>query len=195
MTLVELLIAIAVVGVLLTLTAPSFRDFILMQRLKGVSAQLITDLQFARSEAVARGKLLRLHFMADDAVTCYTLYTIAGTAAETAGTNAQRCQCTLGASSACSVDTGMQEVRTVQVPRSQSVTITIPVGWPVAFAFDPVTGGLFSIPLDNPSAPMNQVRVFSEIDGARRLQTVVNRSGRPTVCAPAGSTMPEGPCP
>jgi prepilin-type N-terminal cleavage/methylation domain-containing protein len=193
-TLVELMIAIAVVGVILTLAAPSFRDFILLQRLKGVNAQLVTDLQFARSEAAARGKLLRLHFMGDDAVTCYTLYTIAGPV-DDAATNAQRCECTRGMNAACPPATGMQEVRTVQVPRSQSVAINIPAGWPVAFAFDPVTGGLFSIPLDNLTAPLDQVRMQTAIDAVRSLRAVVNRSGRPTVCAPAGSTMSETPCP
>ena len=55
-TLVELMIAIAVVGVLLMLAAPGFRDFILMQRLKSVSAQLATDLQYARSQPAISGQ-------------------------------------------------------------------------------------------------------------------------------------------
>lgn len=52
LTLIELMITIAVVGVLLALAAPSFYEFMLVQRLKGVNAELVTDLQLARSEAV-----------------------------------------------------------------------------------------------------------------------------------------------
>ncbi|HRC39206.1 MAG TPA: prepilin-type N-terminal cleavage/methylation domain-containing protein, partial [Rubrivivax sp.] len=44
-TLVELMIAIAVVAVVLVLAAPSFRELIEMQRLRSVNAQLVTDLQ------------------------------------------------------------------------------------------------------------------------------------------------------
>ena len=59
-TLVELLIVVAVVAIILVVAAPSFRDMILMQRLRSITAQLVTDLQFARNEAVSRGTLLRL---------------------------------------------------------------------------------------------------------------------------------------
>ncbi|MBL0296209.1 MAG: hypothetical protein IPQ21_03190 [Betaproteobacteria bacterium] len=65
LTLVELMVVVAVVAIVLTLAAPSFRDFILLQRLKGINAQLVTDLQFARSEAVARGTLMRVQFLAE----------------------------------------------------------------------------------------------------------------------------------
>jgi hypothetical protein len=137
--------------------------------------------------------MVRLHFRSDANVSCYALYAVAS-GNDTSASNAQRCDCTLGPGSACPVGGVMVEIRTLQVPQRQSVRIRIPEGWPVAFAFDPVTGRLVSVPLDNPSTPLNQVRMDAQIDASRTLRTVVSGAGRPTVCAPPGSTMPEVAC-
>ena len=59
-TLIELMVVVAVLGTLVMLVAPSFRDMILMQRLRGINAQVTTDMQFARSEAVSRGRTARV---------------------------------------------------------------------------------------------------------------------------------------
>lgn len=53
-TLVELMVTITVLGVLLGIALPAFRDFILDQRVKNASFELNTTLQYARSEAVKR---------------------------------------------------------------------------------------------------------------------------------------------
>jgi hypothetical protein len=65
---------------------------------------------------------------------------------------------------------------------------------PDAFAFDPLTGELVSIPQDKESAPLQGAGLATSLDEARRLHVVVNRTGRPTVCAPSGSTVSEPPC-
>ena len=77
-TLIELMVVVAIAGVLLLLVAPSFQDMIVMQRLRGVNAQLITDMQFARSEAVSRGRYARVNFGNDGDQTCYVIYVAAG---------------------------------------------------------------------------------------------------------------------
>lgn len=51
-TMIELLVVLAVLAVLATLVAPSFNDQIWQRRLEGVSTDLSTDLQFARTQAV-----------------------------------------------------------------------------------------------------------------------------------------------
>ena len=184
-TLVELLIAVAVIAIILVVAAPSFRDMVLMQRLRSITAQLVTDLQFARNEAVSRGTLLRLSFRTNADMTCYTLYT--------SSVNDNRCDCRLGPGAACV--NGNVEVRTVQVPRSLGVQVAIPVvEFGSAFAFDNVTGGLFVIPTDNDARPFDGIRVESFIDDPRKLVVRINRTGRPLVCAPVGSTMTEPAC-
>ena len=54
-TLLELMITIAVLGVLLGIAIPSFQTMILNSRLTTQANQVITALNYARSEAVKRG--------------------------------------------------------------------------------------------------------------------------------------------
>lgn len=53
-TLIELLVAMAVAAVLLTIVVPSFTDQLSRRKLEGAATELSTDLQFARSQAVAK---------------------------------------------------------------------------------------------------------------------------------------------
>ena len=53
-TLIELLVVLTVMGILLGLAVPSFRNFIASQRVKTVTYDLATALVLARSEAVKR---------------------------------------------------------------------------------------------------------------------------------------------
>jgi type IV fimbrial biogenesis protein FimT len=184
LTLIELLVVIGLTGVLIALGAPSLRDFILLQRLKSVNAQLVTDLAFARSEAVARGQFMRLVFRNDASKTCYTIFT--------SPDNTTRCDCLLGVGSACSGD--MREVRTVQLPLSDTVQLRLPAGQLNGFAFDHVSGGIMTIPSDFPSTPMNVFQTLVSIDTNRILRTSVGRTGRITVCAPVSTTVGAPAC-
>lgn len=178
-TLVELLIVIAVAGVLVTLAAPSLRDFILLQRLKSVNAQLVTDLQYARSEAVARNQYARLIFLRNETLSCYVIFT--------SPANSTRCDCRLAPGSRCA--SPMQEIRTVQLLESDSVRVgpQLGIGQSAAFAFDHVSGGIVTIPSDDFSTPLNEYRIHASIIGsARGLITAVGRAGRSTVCSPDG---------
>ncbi len=51
LTLIELMIVLSVLATLIVLTAPSFKRMIDVQRLRSINSALVTDLQFARSEA------------------------------------------------------------------------------------------------------------------------------------------------
>jgi type IV fimbrial biogenesis protein FimT len=184
-TLVELMIVLAVVAVIALIAAPSMRSLIQMQRLRSINAQLVTDMQFARNEAVSRNVLLRVSFGANSGMTCYTLFT--------SPSSATRCDCTQAPGAACVAP--RVEVRTVQVPTNLEVKVSPPARQAGAFAFDPTSGGIYSIPTDDVSAPMDAFAIDTYLDNARKLRTVLNRAGRPTVCAPAGSTLSEPACP
>ena len=56
------MVVIALVGVLLALAAPSMRGLISAQRVRGINAELVTDLQYARSEAARRSHDVRVGF-------------------------------------------------------------------------------------------------------------------------------------
>lgn len=55
LTLVELMVGLAVLGILLSLAVPSFRDLLSAQRGRSAAYSLVSDLVLARSEAVKRG--------------------------------------------------------------------------------------------------------------------------------------------
>lgn len=191
-TLTELLIVIAVAAILLTIGVPGFRDFILMQRLRSVNAQLVTDLNFARSEAVSRSQWGRVAFFSNDAVTCYTIYTAPSDAVVQ-----PQCDCRNGAGAACQAP--LVEVRTVSVPISDGVSVryvppnaanNVP-----AFAYSHINGRIASIPTDLAPRSLQAFRVHVAIDSARVLRTEVGTSGRVSVCAPASESVGAPPCP
>lgn len=190
-TLVELLIAVALMAVVLSLAAPSLRDFIVLQRLKSINSALITDMQYARSEAVSRGKNVWVYFKLpsnSQPMSCYTMYTDSG-----AVNVAQRlkCDCTQPAGSRCA--TTATELKTVQIPTDLSVRLNIDIGVQATdFAFDPVTGSVFIPTLDIPVPVPTAFVVDTRIDAARTLRTRVALSGRPAVCLPAGSSVAGG---
>lgn len=187
-TLIELMMAIAVVSVLLLLAAPSFQDFILTQRLKSVSAQLATDLQYARSEAASRGQAVSVRTLpaaSGRPVSCYILFT------DTARVPSDACDCREAEGSRCTAPTTF-EIRSVLVPSTLGVSLATPPGRASHFAFDPVNGSIQTA-VTNIEAG-NPFIVTASIDSTRALHVVISRAGRPIVCVPTGSTMSGSPC-
>jgi type IV fimbrial biogenesis protein FimT len=74
-TLIEALIVVGLLGVLIAVALPSWRQFTQRRQLEGASAQLLADLQFLRSTSVARNVALRLSFHASAAGSCYLIHT------------------------------------------------------------------------------------------------------------------------
>ena len=177
-TLVEMLVVIVIAGVILGLAVPSFRQFILKQRLTSINSQLVTDLQLARSEAVARNAYVRFSYNSDAQVTCYTIYTFTS--------NTSRCDCRQAP--AC-VEPGTVDVRSAQVRRDLGVTIQPPVNQAIDFDFDPATGGIREDPVDRSTPALPFFELLSKIDDSRTFKTIVGQSGRLSVCTPAGSVL------
>ncbi len=192
-TLVELLIVVALGVVLIALSAPSVRKMIEMQRLRSVNAQLVTDLQFARSDAASRGEPITISFdwTGSSQMTCYTIHTCGGAAA-----TACSCSCFQGAGARCTAP--QVEIRTVQLPvaervRQQSVRSAPPPVQAIdSLRFDPITGGVEArfigvgaINLD----PQGDAWLETSLTGwspTPILRTVVSQAGRPSVCSPNG---------
>ena len=82
-TLVELMVTISVLAVLLGIGVPSFRDMIEGNRITTVTNDLVSGLQFARSEAVKRGANVTL-CSTNDQDTCSGAW-VDGWVARTAG--------------------------------------------------------------------------------------------------------------
>lgn len=187
-TLIEMMVVVALVALLVSLSAPSIRRLIDTQRVNSTHSQVLTDLQFARSEAAARNALVRVTFRSNASTSCYTIYTydpnIAGALS--------RCNCL--ATPACTA-VGSNEIKVVSVPSDTGVLIRPGAMMPIEFAFEPVTGALYKIPTDFFTPPLNQYVLETSIDAERKLRATIALSGRPTVCAPAGSKMQAAACP
>lgn len=59
-TLVEIMIVILIVGMLAALVGPPMFGYLQSQRLQTNTDRLVTDLQFARSQSIATGNVLRI---------------------------------------------------------------------------------------------------------------------------------------
>lgn len=70
-TLIELMVTISILAILLGIAVPAFTSFITSNRLSGQINELVGDLSFARSEAGARSRAVRL-CIAATATTCAT---------------------------------------------------------------------------------------------------------------------------
>lgn len=77
LTLIELMIAVAVLAILVSLAAPSFGGQIDRQRLRGAAEGLALDLAEARFEAARRGQSLHVSF-APGTDWCYAVATVGG---------------------------------------------------------------------------------------------------------------------
>jgi type IV fimbrial biogenesis protein FimT len=184
-TLVELLIVVSLIAVVLGLAGPSFSSFIQMQRLKSINAQLVTDLQSARSEAVGRNWPVYVRFSEAANMSCYVLYT-------TAAVPPAHCNCLTGTCAS-----GATIIRTTQVPADSGVTVsarTDPPNTHDHFSFDPRTGGMAVRMNDGRPVIPDEYLIDVSLDTARKLRDKVAPTGRVAVCTPAGSTMTNPGC-
>ena len=187
-TLIELMVVVALIGIILTLVAPSFRDMILMQRLRGINAQVVSDVAYARSEAISRGTFVQVRFQSttgSNGMSCYIIYS------RLDSNEFPQCDCTAAAGARCT-NAGTVEVRTAQMPISQSVLVTppaIPANSQTFYTIDPRTGGLLLAPTDFLYIPTDEFPIEVFIDANRKFVDSVGRSGRVKVCTPAGSTV------
>jgi len=151
--------------VLLTLAAPSFRELIALQRLKSINAELVTDLQYARSEAVSRNTSIYIKFGSSTAMSCYVLYKTAAFGAP--------CDCTRPPGTACTGS--FEEIRTTQIPVSTDVQVSVP---------DPTLSLSFGKDGRRPVADSYTISTTRIGGGSGQMQVIVNAMGRPTVCSP-----------
>ena len=157
-TLVELVIVIAVIGIVVTAAMPSFAAFADTRRLDGIASQLASDLQFARTEAVLRHQGVRVSFSRDAG--CYIVHT----------GSAGQCRCSASGTTQC--DDGAEALKTTVVDDAQRVELQANVG---SIRFDPLHGT---------ASPSATVRL-SNAQG-RAVHQVVNLMGRVRSCSPQG---------
>jgi prepilin-type N-terminal cleavage/methylation domain-containing protein len=122
-TVIELMTVMVIAAILLVIAAPSFNDMLAKRRLEGQANELVTDLSYAKSEAVQRNRsvFLRTHPTSN---TCY----IIGALPDPAGT----ADCSCDATPRCSG--GATELKTVLLGNGVTVTSNRRI------TFEPVRG-------------------------------------------------------
>ena len=69
-TLVELMVTVAIVGILISIAVPSFREIMAQNAINSATNTLASDLNFARSEALKRGVTVTLCPSTDPYTSC-----------------------------------------------------------------------------------------------------------------------------
>lgn len=162
-TLIEACIVMAVTAILATTAAPGMQELIATRRLDGAATQLATDVQFVRSEAVARNTPVRISFHATTDGSCYVVHT----------GNAAQCECTAPGPAQCTGDA--RQIKTVRVPASDHVSL------------QPNVSSLLVDPLHGTVSPTATLRVVGT--NSRAVHHVVNVMGRVRSCSPL-ATVP-----
>jgi type IV fimbrial biogenesis protein FimT len=194
LTVIELMVVIAVVGVLLALAAPSMRGLIAAQRVRGINTELVTDLQYARSEAARRNVDVRVGFQSSESLSCYVVYVEPEDSVEEVvdgdgAANSCDCSRTPG-QDVCTA--GREEIKTVKVQQSTGVTLSVTSADGPIINFGRSSGGLVAVGEDGILPLQFDVLVAGTAGG--QLRTSVNRAGRPSVCSPGASISGVPPC-
>lgn len=157
-TLVEASVVMAITAILATTAVPGMQDLIDTRRLDGAATRLATDIQFVRTEAVARNLPVRITFQATADGSCYVVHT--GSAA----------QCNCGATGPALCSAGALQIKTVRVTAADRVSI------------QPNVSSMLADPLHGTVTPTGTLRIVGT--GNREVHHVVNIMGRVRSCSP-----------
>ena len=169
LTLIEVLVAVAMVAIILGLGVPSLRDWMVAQRVSGVAAELATDIRYARSESLSGNSGAGIVF-SNTGKGCYTVYRTV--------TARGGCDCTRPAGSICDAP-NWTEVKTQILPANGDVSINLP-------------GALREVYGAGSSLQNEGVGLEVQVSGGGTRQLVVQTTDglhHPTICKPAGSTI------
>ena len=167
-TLIECCVGLAIASVLIGTAAPSIKDLKQQQVLNGIAAELASDLQFARSEAVARQEGVRYTSAPVGAGSCVLIHTGANGDCQCAGDGAAQC------------GNGAVLVKSAFYPSTSGVSVAVNVS---AIRFDPRNGM---------ATPAGTVTVSTA--SGKALRHVVNMMGRVRTCSLGASSTVAKPC-
>lgn len=157
-TLVETLCVASIVATTIGLAAPSFSDWRNQKALQAAAAELETDIQYARSQAVATNTIVRLAARVEDGAGCYVVHS----------GEADSCSCDAQQGAVC---TGPATVwRQVSFPANGPVQLT---SRSTSIAFDPERGTV------TPTATFKL-----KATAGRTVHQIVNIMGRVRSCSP-----------
>jgi Tfp pilus assembly protein FimT len=161
----------ALLVVLVVIAALSMGDLVDGRRFDLIAAQLGTDVQFARNQAVARHQALRLSVYAKSDGDCYVIHSGPSRLCDClSATDKRPARCTGGAA----------EIKTVRLPAVHRVALTASVAY---LGFEPDRGA---------ASPAGTLCLAGPND--RRVNKVVAPLGRVRSCVPSSTASACGPC-
>jgi type IV fimbrial biogenesis protein FimT len=169
-SLIETLSVLFVVSVAIGSALPSLGSLRQKAELAGAAAQVETDVQFARGQAVALNRTVQLTLRETNGATCYFVHT--GPAAN--------CQCTGQDPSAAACSVGSELLRAVSFAAPGPVQVR---SASKSLTFDPVRGTV---------TPTATLRV--EARDGKAIHQIVNLLGRVRSCSPQGVLAGERAC-
>lgn len=176
LTMVEVLVAIAIIAILASLAFPSFRSWMISQRVISTAGEIVSDLRLASSEAVASNSTVVVAFKNDAGNGCYTIFR-----SPIRTIQEDLCDCAKGPGAACAGSATYKEVKTFALPAGADVHISGPQGEIYRSTPD----------FNSTDLMVNTgmtVRVVAS-DG-KELNVVTSPViPRPSVCAPSGSKI------
>ena len=183
-SLLEMLIAMAILGIIISVAMPGFSGFAANQRLIGAAEQIFGHLQQARSEAVARSATVYVNFSADGTTTwTYGMSTTDScTLTITDATTANACVIVVNDGDATvdgvngGVDTGDRVLMRFTGTDYDDVEMAIAsFSSGTQIVFDPIRG----------TSSSGQINL--EGSTGKLLRVVVSLLGRVEICSPDGS--------
>ena len=161
-SLLEIMVVLSVVAFTVGAGVPAVLDLQERYRLEGQAMELVTDLHYVRSEALARNQAMRISFNADRAGSCYVLHT----------GDTDDCSCASDGTALCR-DLDNAIVKTVGVAASSGIHLQANVA---SMLFDPGRGT---------TTPAGSVNLTGS--GGKTIRQIVSITGRTRTCSPGGS--------
>lgn len=188
LTLIEVLMAVAVLGVILAVAAPSISDLIERRRAMAVASEIANVLNYAKAEISNSKQNLRIRFDPDSTgrLSCVQVAT------QSAG-NGTDCRCWESIAKRCmSIDgqNGGRMLRTFVNMNSSGVSFS-----PDVRSSDEALMYDFSLSY-NHYGYIDSRGMRIKVEGKRgiKLRVEMNMSGRISVCAPDNDVAGYGPC-
>ena len=169
----------AICAALLGLGVPSLRSWMVSQRVVSTTGEIITDLRFARSDALSSNSSVVVLFSNTAGNGCYTIFR-----SPISNPPPPYCDCALGPGHACSIAPQHTEIKTFTLPAGSDVSILGP-----------------SFELYQPGSMLvnegTGIQILVTAGTGKELK-IVTTDGlpHPTVCVPANSRITGyKPCP
>jgi type IV fimbrial biogenesis protein FimT len=190
-TLIELMISVSILGILLLLGLPTYRQWIINTRIRSATESIQNGLRVARNEAVQRATAVRFQLTSASSGADWTVCVLqpAATACPAAAT-----------SSTLQSFAGADGTQGVQVGASTAIG-KLPVSAAPAAISGGVPGGITFNSLGRPSAfgtsSVLRIDVTDPAPASRRLVTTISAGGLVDMCDPKisfSANSPQG-CP